>query len=76
MHYRNLSYPKDEIDLWRDECGICLSCKEWTSVLFPCCNSGVSYEGGEIWADDISSNVCECDNKGICLSCKYLEELQ
>jgi hypothetical protein len=28
-----------------DECGVCVRCKEWTSLIEPCCSSGVLFEG-------------------------------
>lgn len=39
---------------YKDECGMCQECHEWTSVLEPCCNANVHLEGStlvpsELW---------------------------
>jgi hypothetical protein len=32
--------------------GVCTECKEWTSVLDPCCGAPVLYQGSYISIDD------------------------
>jgi len=42
---------------WEGVCALCMSCKEWTDVLEPCCNSKLLYEGGIISPDDILADI-------------------
>lgn len=37
--------------------GMCLACYEHTSVLIPCCNALVDFEGGEVHPDDVISDI-------------------
>lgn len=42
-----------------DDCGICLRCHEWTSILDQCCGGRVIFEGGEVSADDLWDEIEE-----------------
>lgn len=63
------------LDYWNEECGMCMKCKEWTSVLLPCCGVSVWYEGDTMSGEDLIAEVCECEGKGTCEACKYVEKL-
>lgn len=42
---------------YEGECAQCMSCKEWTDILEPCCGGKMIYEGGIISYDSIMEQI-------------------
>lgn len=42
---------------YEGECGLCMSCKEWTPLLDPCCGGSVLYEGGTINTESLMEEI-------------------
>ena len=40
----------------KDACGMCVACKEWTTVAESCCGAGVEYEGHIYFDDDLEED--------------------
>lgn len=50
---------------FKDAVGMCTDCGEWTSVLEPCCNAAVHFEGAGYGLEDFEDEH-ECQPGVIC----------
>ena len=39
--------------------GLCLKCYEPSDALNPCCGQGISFEGDNLYADDLISDIAD-----------------
>jgi len=53
----------------KDLFGICMRCKEWTSVLEPCCSEAVEIEGHLYYYDDYCEKCGEPLDGDRCETC-------
>lgn len=68
--------PPPALSRWAGAIGQCTECHEFTSVLSPCCNAGVEFEGSIVHWDTIAAEACTCPagKEGHCEACVFIRD--